>query len=109
MIEYNKELGKPCSKISLYLCFVRLSNGTRNQGNKTCFSDTVNNNEADKNNDSDYTEVVTNDCIIPAKPLFDSVFDNDGNDQLSANSDDSWEKNKAEVLKITVNKLIFSN
>lgn len=91
------------------MCLTRQPNETRNRGNITCFSDTVNNNEADKNNGSDHTEVPTNDYITSVKPLFDNVFNNGGKEQLSANSDDSWGKNEVEISKTTVNRLIFSH
>ena len=52
----------------------------------TCFRETVNNNEADRNNDSDYTEATTNDHITPVPLLFNNVFKNDSNIQLSADS-----------------------
>ena len=53
--------------------------------------------------------MATNDYITSAKPLFDNVFNNDGKEQLSANSDDSWGENKVEISKTTVNRLIFSH
>ena len=70
----------------------------------TCFRETVNNNEADRNNDSDYTEATTNDYITPVPLLFNNVFKNDSNIQLSADSNYSWEKNRVEISKITVSK-----
>lgn len=70
----------------------------------TCFRETVNNNEADRNNDSDYIEATTNDHITPVPLLFNNVFKNDSNIQLSADSNYSWEKNRVEISKITVSK-----
>ena len=70
----------------------------------TCFRETVNNNEADRNNDSDYIEATTNDHITPVPLLFNNVFKNDSNIQLSADSNCSWEKNRVEISKITVSK-----
>ena len=80
------------------------NNKTKNEGNMTCFRETVNNNEADRNNDSDYTEATTNDHITPVPLLFNNVFKNDSNIQLSADSNCSWEKNRVEISKITVSK-----
>ena len=76
---------------------------------KKIFRETVNNNETDKNNDSDYTEATNNDQITPVPPLSNNVFNNDSNVQLSANSHCSCEKNGVEISKLPVNKLIFSN
>ena len=91
LIDYNKELGKPFSK---FICVSsETNNKTKTKGNMTCFRETFINNEADRNNDSDYTEATTNDHITSVPLLFNNVFKNDSNVQLSADSNCSWEKN----------------
>ena len=73
------------------------NNKLKTKGNMTCFRETFINNEANRNNDSDYTEATTNDHIASVPLLFNNVFKTDSNVQLSADSNCCWEKNSRNI------------
>ena len=84
------------------------NNKTKTKGNMTCFRETFINNEANRNNDSDYTEATTNDhiasvhffLITSLRLIVMSSF------QLIVIA---VGRKTVEISKITVSKLIVSN